>query len=150
VASQLPPYTMTRGANLVIHFCPLLHVRVVYFLTLFLPIYISSTRLDYVCIFFFGTCPPYLCIFLPFPHIYCYFHHFCFAPPRPYLIYVIHLFGLFMISMSLPFSSILHRIFHHLLLFTFLPPCVHLMCIFSTRLYAHCFFHRPFLTILFR
>jgi hypothetical protein len=50
VATKFPPYsTMTRGANLVIHFCPLLHVRVVYFLTLFLPIYISSTHLDYVC-----------------------------------------------------------------------------------------------------
>jgi hypothetical protein len=56
---------------------------------------------------------------------------FCIAPPRPYLIYVIPWFGLFMVSMSLPFSSILHRIFHHLLLFAFLPPCAHFMYILA-------------------
>ena len=42
--------------------------------------------------------------------------------------------------MSLPFSSILHRIFPHLLLFAFLPPCAHFLYIFSTSLSAYDFF----------
>ena len=114
---------MTRGVNLVIHFCPLLHVRVVYFLTLFLPIYISSTYLDYVC-FFFQHVPGF--------HLAVQQHYFWLS------------------HVSLPFTNILHLIFHHLLLFAFLPPCAHFMYIFSTSLSAYYIFHRPFLTILFR
>jgi hypothetical protein len=44
---------------------------------------------------------------------------------------------------SLPFTNILHLIFHHLLLFAFLPPCAHFTYIFSTSLSAYCFFFSP-------
>jgi hypothetical protein len=49
---------------------------------------------------------------------------------------------------SLPFTNILHLIFHHLLLFAFLPPCAHFMYIFSTSLSAYVFFFTSILSHL--
>lgn len=45
---------ISRGAALVIHLWPLLHVRIVYFLIFLLPIYLSSS---YFFMYVFSTCP---------------------------------------------------------------------------------------------